>query len=118
MITKNEIDTLKGQIQSQLKRNKGGIVYTAIFGQYDALQEPFIIEKDVDYLCITDHLFPVPYPWRRILIKTKNADKIRLNRLFKINPHLFFPQYKYSLYIDGNIIINCSISELKKNSYQ
>lgn len=112
MIMENEIDNLKAEIKNKQKKNKRGIVYTAIFGKYDALQEPLVIEKDIDYLCITDQVFPVPYPWRCIIIKTENTDKVRLNRLIKINPHLFFPEYAYSLYVDGNIIINCSISEL------
>lgn len=111
MISKHELDSITKEIQKKLTKKNEIVVYTVIFKNYDVLHAPQIVDKKVDYICITDHFFLAPYPWKLIIIKSPGNDNTRLNRFLKINTHLIFKDYKKSLYIDGNVIINCFISE-------
>lgn len=81
-------------------------VYTCVFGKYDKIQEPLIKPDNIDYYIITDQKLPQNSLWKTIPWKKycaaelSNAEK---NRFFKMHPEQVFWDYKYSLYIDGNI---------------
>lgn len=64
-----------------------------------------IAQNDCSFVCFTDmndldsNTFEVKrYP--RI-----NCDPVRCARFFKLLPHLFFPDYEYSIWIDASIVI-------------
>lgn len=81
------------------------VVYTAIFGDYNALiEQPKF--PDVDYVCFTDKPLEST-SWKIIVVENlpMGEDHTRNNRYYKILPHLQFPDYQYSIYIDGNFII-------------
>ena len=81
-------------------------VYKVIFGNYDALNEPKILPTNCDFFVITDLIIPNDSNWKKIDIShfhNSNLNNNELNRYYKFHPHLFFPSYKYSLYLDGNI---------------
>lgn len=87
------------------------VIYTAIFGGYNKLiEQPRF--KNVDYICFTDRPLQSK-SWKVIKVTEPpfNDDNTRNNRYYKILPHLQFPDYDYSIYIDGNFISqkNCSI---------
>ncbi len=92
------------------------IVYTAILNNYDDLKDPRIISPNCDYVCFTDNPKLKSKIWtiKKIPFDDK-LDPTRINRKIKIMPHLFFPNYKYSIYIDGNIDI---IGDLEKIIYK
>ncbi len=84
-------------------------VYTVIFGKYDKLLEPFCVPDNIDYYLVTDQeidLSNSKWKARNIstfqekLSKLSNAEK---NRFFKMHPHLLFPEYTYTIYLDGNV---------------
>ena len=83
-------------------------IYTCIIGKYDALVEPGLMPDNCDYYIITDQPVPCDTKWEKIDI-TKYRDVIsgltnaEINRFFKMKPDLVFPDYKYSIYLDGNI---------------
>ena len=90
------------------------VVYTVITNGYDSLLEPMQIEDGIDYICFTDssnlkskywQINPLP-EW------LKNVPKHKRQRMLKILPHILFPQYEKSLYVDGNMQIKGSISEM------
>lgn len=80
------------------------IVYTAIFGNYNALIEQPKFDN-VDYVCFTDQ--PVESKsWKVVVVEPPfGNDNTRNNRYYKLLPYLHFPQYEFSIYIDGNFIL-------------
>lgn len=95
------------------------VVYTAIFGNYDALKKPEYINKDWDYVCFTDNkalksdIYTIKYIEPIFANSTKNA------RMFKLLSHIFLVNYDYSLWIDGSVKIrgkniDTLISNMKK----
>lgn len=90
-------------------------VYTVIFGKYDKILEPYCQPDNVDYYLVTDldvDLTNSKWKLKDIsafderLSKLNNVEK---NRFFKMHPHALFPEYKYTIYLDGNI---CPVSDL------
>lgn len=83
-------------------------VYTCIVGMSEMVREPFFISPVCDYFIITDKEISKDSIWKKIDI---NSLKIpceapnEKNRYLKLHPHIIFPEYQYSLYIDGNIQI-------------
>ncbi len=93
-------------------KNKNNIVvYTAICNNYDDLKDPEVISGNCDYFCFSDKP-RISKVWKIINFPENNLDPIRKNRQVKILPHLFFSNYKYSIYVDGNIDIIGDIEEL------
>ena len=84
------------------------VVYTCIFGAYDTPQEPCFCPDNCDFVIITDQEVDSNSLWREKSVeslipdyeKLTNAEK---NRFCKMMPHILFPEYTYSVYIDGNI---------------
>lgn len=62
------------------------VVYTCVTGGYDTVRRPSILPEWADWKAFTEADYPdCRYP--------------------KLNPHEVFPDYEYSLWIDGNIDI-------------
>lgn len=86
------------------------VVYTAILGDYDVLLPPDTEEENVDYICFTDESVTVPEPWEEREIEASSQPlKMGSGRL-KMLPHEYFPEYEYSIWIDGNIQIQKSVN--------
>ena len=90
-------------------------VYTCITGGYDSLREPFVHPDNIDYYAVTDFEIPGDSAWKRIDVadydEVKDFSPALKNRYFKINPHKIFKDYKYSVYLDGNIRIYSDFTE-------
>ncbi|WP_119304408.1 glycosyltransferase domain-containing protein [Dongia deserti] len=86
-------------------REKGGrlVVYTALFGDYDDLFVPSPEQAErCDFVVFTDRQ-DVPAPWRRGPVCYAAPNRFKQNRFYKLLPHRLFPDYEWSLYLDGNI---------------
>lgn len=85
------------------------VVYTCILGNYDKVKEPFFSNGLYDFVIITDCEQNEKSCWKTINIKDlkdivpSNLDNISLNRWIKMHPHKLFPEYEYSIYIDGSV---------------
>lgn len=83
-------------------------IYTCIIGQYDCVNEPGFIPNNCDFYIVTDQEIGIDSKWRKIdigeyrelIVGLTNAE---INRFFKMHPDILFPDYKYSVYLDGNI---------------
>lgn len=86
-------------------------VYTSVIGNYDKICEEPFKSKYCDYFIISD-IKHESENWSYININDyyQNDDKTFLNRYAKLNPHVFFSNYDYSIYIDGNIDVVSDIS--------
>ncbi len=92
-------------------------VYTALFGDYDELQEPLIVPDNIDYYIITDNQHPVENRWKRldpvpVVPEEYRKDPVFANRWCKMHPHLLFPQYELSVYLDANILAVSDLTAL------
>ena len=84
-------------------------VYTCILGKYDPICEPMCHPNNIDYYIITDNMVENDSSWKRIDLdnykdRIQNLSNVEKNRWFKMHPSEVFNDYKYSIYIDGNII--------------
>lgn len=87
---------------------KRGVIYTCITGGYDDLINHTFINQDWDYVCFTDDLSVVNAADSFLDIRPLLFDKldnVRNQRWHKIHPHILFPEYKKSIWLDANINI-------------
>ncbi len=81
------------------------VIYTAVFNQYDLLISPKYTAKNIDYVCFTDKANIATGVWEpRIVDEYEMSPKLMSGKI-KTNPHILFPEYDYSIWIDGNIQI-------------
>lgn len=96
-------------------KKKRTAFYTCIVGDYDDLREPLFVSPECDYYLISDKkpnqnsIFQ--YIDIRQYLPKHIIDNTRKNRYCKINAHKIFPQYNYSIYFDGQIQVNGSITK-------
>jgi hypothetical protein len=84
-------------------------VYTAIFGNYDDLKEPFVITPGWRYVCFTDQDLKSDV-WEIIKVPVMDCGPIKTARYYKI---MFYKHIKerFSLWIDATFIINTDLNE-------
>lgn len=91
------------------------VIYTCLVGGYGALAEPLYKPKNIEYIAFTDFELSDRSLWKRVDInsikQTSNLDNQRKNRYIKTHPHVLFPGYSYSIYIDANIRIIGNLSK-------
>lgn len=99
-----------------LSSNKRKVaIYTALFGDYDKIKQIKVKNPFCDYYIFTDQKLPNNCDWQ---LKEYNFSEdisdnpILKNRFLKMHPHLLFPDYEYSIYIDAAIIIELDIMRL------
>ena len=89
--------------QEEEARFKGkGILYSAITGGYDEIIEPEYV-GDLEYILLTDKA-PKGYKGKWQIREIPNPDNLPANRFaryLKMHPYEFFPDYDWSVYIDG-----------------
>lgn len=86
-------------------------IYSAIFGKYDILPEDQYILPDADYICFADHFFESDL-WDVRVVPSIYEDPTRMARKYKLLPHRFLPDYKFSAWIDGNMKLLSDFSHL------
>ncbi|WP_368913454.1 glycosyltransferase domain-containing protein [Mixta calida] len=79
------------------------VIYSVVTGGYDNIFPIKEIDELCDYYIISNEQIDLPYPWKLIILDDNGLGNKNFNRYYKINPHVIFPNYSYSLYIDGNI---------------
>jgi hypothetical protein len=89
------------------------VIYTCISGGYDNLIQHNYINFDYDYVCYTDNTELLKIKsygvWKIKSLEYTESDNVRINRWHKIHPHILFPDYKESIYLDGNIDMRTNI---------
>lgn len=93
-----------------------GVVYTAIYGKYDKLTEPLYVNPELDYFAFTDQDIPDDSVWKKMDLSSfpqlNNLDDYHRAKFFKIFPYVFFPDYDFSIWVDGNVKIVADIYPL------
>ncbi len=84
-------------------------IYTALFGEYDTLFEPFIKTPGWRYVCFTDQ--PIKKSSWTIIKRPMLAEGAqRTARFYKIMFHRHI-QSQFSIWIDASFIINCDLNQ-------
>lgn len=117
-IYRKRIKSLR-KIQHQSKINqvlstKRIAVYTALYGDYDRIKTDFYVSNNCDYFIFTDNNATNYGNWKKVdfsFPKEVNTNVLK-NRYLKMHPHLLFPNYEYSIYLDATLIISHDISLL------
>lgn len=91
----------------QMKKKNDRVIYTCITGGYDNLIEHTYQNLNWDYICFCDNEELLKKqkvgPWRILPLRFSKLDNVRNARWHKTHPHILFPAYKYSIWVDGNI---------------
>ncbi len=93
-------------------------VYTCITGNYDRPIEPIFVPDNLDFFIVTDMKISRESAWKKIDIHsieaTVHLDNTRKARYIKTHPHVLFPQYEYSIWIDSNFKAVANLSKFIK----
>lgn len=80
------------------------VVYTCVIGGYDVVFPPLNRDPDVDYVLICDDPTLKVEGWDiRYVARDETLSKAVQNRWYKVFAHKFFPEYRSSIYLDGNL---------------
>ena len=97
-------------------KGKKIVVYSAVFGGYDTIKEPLYINDNIDYVIFTDQELADDSAWKKYNINEEDnlsfMDSYHKSKYVKIHPEEFFPDYDYSVWVDGNILIVADILPL------
>lgn len=84
-----------------------GAVYTAVFGGYDQIEDPMYVNPNLDYYAFTDAELPEDSIWKKVDLSKyphlSDLDNYHLAKYIKMFPYEFFPDYDFSIWIDGNV---------------
>ena len=86
-------------------RKEKGVIYTAIFGDYESLLNPKVINPYLDYICFTDNPNLTSDVWEIRLITNLDMDNTRKARTIKILPHKYLKEYEFSIWVDAGFRI-------------
>jgi hypothetical protein len=99
--------------ENSVVNHRKKVIYTCITGNYDNIVQHSYINFDFDYVCFTDDadlLAMKTYGvWKIRPLYYAESDNTRNNRWHKTHPHILFPEYEESMYIDGNIDMRTNI---------
>ncbi|WP_437920236.1 glycosyltransferase domain-containing protein [Sphingobacterium sp. LRF_L2] len=92
------------------------VIYTCVVGGYDSVKRPVLSPKNVDYVLFTDDVEKIesegwivkPIPEDIAALK----DFTLINRYLKFHPSILGQEYRYSIYIDGNIQVTSDLRNL------
>ncbi len=80
------------------------VVYTVLTGDHSQLNNPFP-EGCGDYkkICFTDDTCINANGWTLVKLEKRYLDPMRESRRPKLLPHLFLPEFEWSLYLDNTV---------------
>jgi len=90
------------------------VVYTCITGAYDRLRDPKHLTNGWDYICFTDNPNLTSSVWdvRPLPEGTDGLSQVKKQRYVKINAHKVLPDYKLSIWVDGNVEVIGDLDKL------
>jgi len=89
-----------------------GVIYTAIFGDYDHLCEPEFRPEGWNFVCFTDNQNLTSETWDVRVVDAPHQDPTRSARMYKVLPHHFVNEYETSIWVDGNIVVRGDVNDL------
>jgi GT2 family glycosyltransferase len=86
------------------------VIYTAVAGGYDDLQAPLVRPPNCDLVAFSDQALEVE-GWQVRPFNYLHQDPTRAARFVKLHPHVYFPDYDHSIWVDANIGVRGDIRE-------
>lgn len=82
-------------------------VYTVVTGQSERLNDqPIANSSDVPFICLTDDPSLQSDCWQiRLISPTFGMDSIRSQRIWKLQPNRYLPEFDHSIYVDNSIVL-------------
>jgi hypothetical protein len=87
-------------------------VYTALFGNYDILLPPLVIDPEWEYIVFTDNAFDAPAPWQVRVEQRPHPDLRKASRYYLDQSCLVLPEAEYTVMHGANAQLNCSPTSL------
>jgi len=87
-------------------------VYTALFGNYDTLLPPLVIDDEWEYVVFTDRAFDAPEPWQVQVVPLPHPDPRKSSRYYFDQSCLVLPEAEYTVMHGANAQLTCSPSLL------
>ncbi len=81
------------------------VIYTALFGAYDVLKDPLVVDESAYYLCFTDNRELKSDVWNIVVLATDKLDPRKSARALKMLPHRIFPHIELSLWVDAKCLV-------------
>jgi GT2 family glycosyltransferase len=78
------------------------VIYTAVTGGYDLLEDPEYVVPNCDYIAFSDTQIDCKI-WQIRPLNYIENDPSRTARFIKLHPHIYFPNYEISIWTDANI---------------
>lgn len=100
-------------LEAGLGRDRRPVVFSAVFGGYDDVQTPRVIEDGVRYVLFTDR--PYTGGGYEVVRFSKVDQPSLMNRMCKIMAHRWFSDAPWTLYHDGNYQIVANPSEIERS---
>jgi hypothetical protein len=88
------------------------VVYTALFGNYDTLLPPLVVDPEWEYVVFTDRAFDAPAPWQVRVEQPPHPDPSKASRYYFDQSCLVAPLAEYTVMHGANAQLNCSPSFL------
>ena len=86
------------------------VVYTAIVGNYDAINQPKLVDDRFDYVLFSNDISQERVGvWHVRSIPYSNEDKTRIARWVKTHPEEVLDDYECSIWIDGRVVIKSEL---------
>ena len=86
------------------------VIYTALVGNYEKLTPVTFRPPGCDFVAFSDRAIEVE-GWKILPINYIHSDAARSARFVKLHPHLYFPEYDFSLWVDANIRVRDNIAD-------
>ena len=95
------------------------VVYTILIGQNEGLNPQSQIKNSkLRHVCLTDNENLKSDDWEIIYVeRLLPMDQYRSQRNLKIRPHLIFPEYKYSFYMDNTVSLKTKVEDFISNIF-
>lgn len=90
---------------------KNSVVYTAITSGYDAVMDAQYVDGN-KFVSFLEDPSVKSKTWEIKKLDRQSPDDNRCSKIYKVLPHLYFPDYEYSLWIDGNVRLLQSVQLL------
>jgi len=87
------------------------VVYTALFGRYDTLLPPLVIDPEWEYVVFADHAFDAPAPWK-LQVVHPFPDPRYGSRAYFTQSTVVLPDAEYTVMHGANAQLTCSPSLL------
>lgn len=103
---KEILSSLEEEIECfNLSQIQGTVIYTAIFGSFDILNEVRSPKLNISYICFTDNVNLKSKTWKIFQCDDVNNNPRLYAKIFKVFPHIIFKNASKSLWVDGNYLI-------------